>query len=148
MTFIGELIMDLKKEQFLDTLELIGKRPDFFSAFFYERVAERMPEFKEIFRNTDLRLQRAEFIKGLLVIFSLYEDASELSTFLTELGTRHVCYEVRSEHYPQVKEALMDSLRELHGSTWNSKLEHNWEELMNYITQLMLQGSQRVQVSA
>lgn len=136
--------MKLQKNEFVDTLSLIGRNPNGFADFFYERVGERIPEFGHLFRNSNLELQKAEFIKGFLMVFSLFQNEKELVQFLKDLGTRHVCYEVRKEHYPPIREALLEALENLHGSEWNPRLAENWRELVGVITSRMLEGSDSI----
>ncbi len=133
---------NLSKENFQGTLELIGRDPHAFSDFFYEQVEHEIPSFKEIFKNTDLRLQKLELIKGFLQMFSLYDQTEELDHFLFDLGLRHVCYGVDESHYEKIIVALMASLRYVHGESWNKSLESSWELFFSHMTSRMIQGAQ------
>jgi hemoglobin-like flavoprotein len=140
--------MSLSKELFLETLILIGENPDKFADDFYKRVEVNIIEFQEVFRNSDLRLQKSEFIKGILKIFSLYSNQTELDSFLIELGTRHVCYEVKEEHYPLIMRSLIEALKNLHKDGWTSKLESDWSELVEIVTKKMLVGCHKIKVAS
>lgn len=133
---------NLSKEYYLGTLELIGRDPQAFSDYFYEQVEQEIPSFKEIFKNTDLRLQKLELIKGFLQMFSLFDQTDELNHFLFDLGLRHVCYGVDEFHYEKINIALMASLKYIHGNSWNKNLERRWEVFFTHMTSRMILGAQ------
>ena len=136
--------MSLKKSQFLETLELIGKDPNSFADLFYQNIFKASPGLSQTFRNTDLRLQKAELIKGLIQIFAHIDNDEKLSDFLQELGLRHLCYEVKEQDYPLIERSLKKTVKEFHGNSWNESLEKYWDELLNLITHQMIIGSRQV----
>ncbi len=133
--------MKFNKELLDQTLTLIGRDPDKFATDFYDLALSLSPDLNRVFRNTDLKLQKTELIKGFLIIFSTLEDEDKLEEYLYELGIRHLTYEVLPEHYPVIEHALLHTIRNLHGESWEEPLELEWQRLLFFITDTMLKGS-------
>lgn len=132
----------IKKSQ-----EIIGQDPDFFVDSFYEHFLAQNSELSNIFRNTDLRVQKLELIKGFLTIFSMLNDPLKLNSFLVDLGTRHVCYEIQSHHYSQVLPSLLYAVKCAHKENWNDEVEKEWSFLCSFIINKMKEGSLKVKAA-
>ncbi len=143
----SKLVSKLSKGEYQSTLELIGNDPDGFTDYFYDLVAKEIPEFNEIFKNTDLRLQKLELIKGFLQMFSLFEKEKELEGFLYDLGTRHVCYGVNESYYGPIKKVLILSMIYIHGDSWSNELEDSWNMFFEFMTESMLVGAKNLEVA-
>ncbi|MDB9787034.1 hypothetical protein OAB57_02925 [Bacteriovoracaceae bacterium] len=139
--------MRMTKDKYQETLSLIGLNPNGFANQFYGHMFSQNEVFEETFRNSDMRLQKVELVKGFLMIFSLLEDQDKLEEFLVDLGIRHVCYEVLPEFYQDIKVTLYKSIRNLHGDSWTEDLDVSWSELIDFITQKMLDGTNQITVN-
>jgi hemoglobin-like flavoprotein len=137
-------IHSFKRSSFEKSLLLIGRDPESFAESFYQNVLAADSEFEQIFRNTDLKFQKSELIKGLLMIFSLMEDGETFNSFLRDLGARHICYEVRPNHYPMIETALLDALKVLHGDYWKGELIEQWQRLIGHIANEMQKGGEAI----
>ena len=134
----------MTKKIFEKSLTLIGQDPDAFSTYFYHTVIDNSEELKNIFRNSDLKVQKVELVKGFLMIFSFLESSVGLKVFLQNLGVRHVCYEVKTHHYETIKACLLETLKHIHRTDWNDELESSWPEFIDFICEHMLTGASTV----
>jgi hemoglobin-like flavoprotein len=136
--------MSSNNDKYHQALKYVGARPDEFCDIFYEHVANNMADFDNIFRNTDLKLQKLELAKGLFVISSLLDEQDELVSFLENLGARHVCYEVQYFHYPEIKKALLMALEEFYDHDWCIEVKNTWETLVDTVLDSMKSGAEKL----
>lgn len=136
--------MKINIEEFERSLKVINKNPSLFSEKFYENVFSLSPSLKNTFRNTDLSKQKLEFITGLNLIFTLRKSPDELSLFLENLGIRHVCYEVESDDYQIIEDALLITLKDTLEDLWDEKTQNSWKKLASHISAMMKKGAIKV----
>ena len=111
---------------------------------FYDDFFRKNPEIKSIFRNSQLEKQQIELKNGLELIFNIKDDTKKLDRFLEDLGIRHVTYEVTAKHYVDVKESLTYAFKQTYQDDYNSKLEKETSDLIDYICSKMLTGAKKV----
>ena len=139
--------MSLNLKLVKESMFYIGQDPDLFSDIFYDHFFENNPEVEKIFRNTDLRIQKLELIKGFLMIFSLIENTKKLTNYLKDLGARHVCYEIESHHYDRVRESLLYAIASIHEEHWNEEFAREWEKISFLIINTMKSGSEGIKAA-
>ena len=128
--------------------KMVSKDPDTFAEMFYGHVLENEPRLGHVFRNTDLRLQKAELIKGLLIINTLLECEKDLTNYLFDLGLRHTCYEVELGDYKAIEDGLIYAIKFIHGNEWTGEIELTWKNFFKNILNKMKSGATKNTVKA
>ena len=112
-----------------------------FVDFFYDDFFAKNKRIKAVFRNTDIKMQKNEMRLGLLTIIAQIDDQEHLSSYLQDLGLRHISYEVRIEDYAIVKESLLRAFKHIYKEEWNTETEKEFSDLVNYICEQMILGA-------
>lgn len=112
-----------------------------FSASFYIRLFALHPELKPLFKNVDIVAQEKKLIASLAIIVENIRNPEPLSLALKSLGAYHHEVGTIREHYPFVGQALLDTLADYLGDSWNGKTKQAWLDAYNLISDLMLEGA-------
>jgi nitric oxide dioxygenase len=108
-----------------DSFALIVPRRAEASAVFYERLFAAAPETRSLFRG-DLADQGRKLMQVLAKIVRNLSDLRPLLDSVDYLAQRHVGYGVRDEHYALVGEALIETLRDCLGDSFDERTERAW----------------------
>jgi hemoglobin-like flavoprotein len=108
-----------------DSFAIIVPRRAEASAIFYERLFAAAPETRTLFRG-DLADQGRKLMQVLATIVRNLGDLGPLLDSVDYLAQRHVGYGVRDEHYAVVGEALIETLRECLGDSFDQRTERAW----------------------
>lgn len=81
-------------------------------SIFYGHLFAAHPEVRPLFKSSPDE-QSEKFITMLAYIVSCLDNLEELDAVLQQLGKRHVAYKTEPSHYPAVKIALIETIREL-----------------------------------
>ncbi|MCW3796736.1 globin domain-containing protein [Sphingomonas sp. BN140010] len=108
-----------------DSFALIVPRRTEAAAIFYERLFVLAPETRALFKN-DLAEQGRKLMQVLVTIVRNFDDLGPLLDSVDYLAQRHVGYGVRDEHYAIVGEALIETLRECLGVSFDERTERAW----------------------
>ena len=60
---------------------------------------------------------------------------------LKKLGQSHVKYGVKSEYYPLVKAAMLQTIPELMGELTSDNVLNAWSEALDFVTGKMIEGA-------
>jgi len=118
------------------TLDLLLKNEDDFASSFYKRLFKKAPEVEELFtRNL---LDQGRMLTHMLggIIYSLSRP-EYLILGLRSLGQQHEGYGVRREHYPIVREALLETIEDKLGEACTHKVRHAWQSALDLVVQSM-----------
>jgi hemoglobin-like flavoprotein len=107
---------------------------------FYDMLFERHPSVRPLFPN-DLRQQRAKLTQMLAWVVTKLDRPLELVPALRELGRKHVGYGARPEHYPLVREALIDAMARTAGPDWSREIAQDWSLSIELIGRHMMAGA-------
>ena len=66
---------------------------------------------------------------------------SELVPALRELGREHIGYGARPEHYPLVRDTLIDAMARTAGADWSREIAQDWSQSIELIGRHMLAGA-------
>ena len=118
------------------TLDLILKNEEEFARIFYDKVFEKAPEVRELFKKN--LLDQGRMLTHMLggIIYSLSRP-EYLIMGLKSLGRQHLSYGVKAEHYPVVQEALLETIEEVLGDYSNYKVIHAWETALGLVMKSM-----------
>jgi hemoglobin-like flavoprotein len=107
---------------------------------FYAMLFERHPSVRSLF-PTDLRQQRAKLTQMLAWVVMKLDRPSELVPALRELGREHIGYGARPEHYPLVRDTLIDAMARTAGADWSREIAQDWSQSIELIGRHMLAGA-------
>jgi hemoglobin-like flavoprotein len=126
------------------TFASVEQQAEVAALVFYRRLFELNPRLRSLF-TTDIQEQGRKLTDTLAAALSLLERPLELAGDLEELGARHVIYGTRPEHYPIVRQAMLDMLAEVLGKAFSPAVKQAWDELYDFIEATMLRGAAAVQ---
>ncbi len=132
-----------QKHRLRKTFALVERQSHVAALVFYQRLFELDPMLRPLFKN-DIEEQAAKLMDMLASALSLLEKPEELTGVLEDLGSRHVAYGVRTEHYGTVGEALLLMLSSVLGSEFDPQTRQAWTALYQSIAETMLRGAAKV----
>lgn len=121
----------------------VSPRLDALVAGFYDRLFARAPQVRAIF-PADMSKQKFHLAAALALIGRNMDCLDVLEESLMGLGAQHVKFGASPEHYPLVRDALLDSLAEQVGVAWTEELRRDWTDAINAVSAMMLKGAARV----
>jgi len=118
------------------TLDLLLKNEDAFATNFYNRLFVKAPQVKELFTRN--MLDQGRMLTHMLggIIYSLSRP-EYLILGLRSLGRQHEGYGVQKEHYPIVREALLETIEDELGDAYTHKVRHAWQSALDLVVQSM-----------
>ncbi len=106
---------------------------------FYDRLFRRAPGVRPLFPE-DLREQRKKLVDTLAFVVQHLRSPDEVLPRLRSLGTAHVKYGARPEHYPVVCEELVFAMGEIAGTAWDTDTERDWRNALHLVSAAMIGG--------
>ncbi|MEZ5040680.1 MAG: adenylate/guanylate cyclase domain-containing protein [Saprospiraceae bacterium] len=133
--------MDLQLE-LQASLHLLLQDEEAFSALFYQKVFEKAPFVRKLFKN-NMRDQ-GRLLTHMLggIVYSLARP-EHLMMGLKKLGQNHVRYGVQLEFYPVVKEAMLETIPEVLGEFYRPAITEAWESALDFVIDTMKSGLQQ-----
>ena len=118
------------------SLDYVLKNEEGFAQRFYEKVFERAPGVRNLFRG-DMAGQ-GRLLTHMLggIVYSLSRPEF-LKMGLKTLGKSHEKYGVKPEYYPLVQEILLETIREELGDLYTDQLGEAWEQALSFVTSEM-----------
>ena len=114
---------------------------------FYRRLFERQPQVRPLF-PADMARQREHLGASLAIVARNMIHLDILREPLMLLGAQHVVFGARPEHYPAVRDAMLDSIGASLGDAWTEQLRSDWLEALNDVVALMLRGAVTAAIDA
>jgi class 3 adenylate cyclase len=138
---LGFKEMDLQLE-LQSSLHTMLEDQDRFARIFYDKVFEIAPEARSLFRND--MIEQGRLLTHMLggIVYSLSRP-EHLTSGLQKLGESHIAYGVKSEYYPAVKQAMMQTIDECLGDSKTAKTMDAWNKALDYVMDVMQNGEQR-----
>jgi hemoglobin-like flavoprotein len=115
----------------------IGKEYTPGSTLFYDKLFERDPKLREMFRE-DIAGQGMKFMTTLGVIVDALDDPEKLEDELGPLGEGHAALGVAAGHFAVMEEALMDTFRSTMGERFTPEIEEAWRVAFEEISKVMI----------
>jgi hemoglobin-like flavoprotein len=107
---------------------------------FYAMLFLRHPATRQLFPH-DLGQQQSKLTQMLAWIVTHLDQTDEILPAVRELGRRHAGYGAVTEHYPAVRDTLIDAMRRTAGAEWNENLSDDWRLSIDLIARHMLAGA-------
>ena len=129
------------------SFEHLSGKLDQMTEGFYRRLFESQPEVRRLF-PTDMAKQREHLAASLAIISRNIIHLDILREPLMELGAQHVGFGARPEHYPVVRDTMLDAIGETLGEVWTESLRDDWSAALNEVVALMLRGAVTAAIDA
>jgi nitric oxide dioxygenase len=123
-------------EMVRDSFKKLDPTPEV-SESFYNRLFERAPELRELFRS-DMTGQGMRFMTTLGVILDHIDDPKALQPYLERLAEGHAAYGVQPQHFKPMGEALIATMRDALGDDFPEAAASAWEEAYAHIAREMI----------
>jgi hemoglobin-like flavoprotein len=127
-------------ERVTRTAARVGSDTDL-SAQFYALLFSRHPELRPLF-PVDMGHQMHKFVDELGALAVALPQIGGFEARAHELGARHVAYGVRHQHYPMVRDALIDALAAHLAPDFDQADRQSWELAFNLLAEIMLEGAE------
>ncbi len=108
---------------------------------FYRNLFNDYPGVKPLFESVEFAEQKKKLLASLKLVVDNLRKPDALIPALENMGSRHVDYGAREEHYPAVGATLLKSLAEVAGPLWNDDLSEAWATAYGEISRIMLAGA-------
>lgn len=132
------------------TPELIQRLEDSFEAIkpegeqlvdrFYRILFERAPQVRSFFPD-DMAGQKKKLLAALAFTVANLRKPDQLVEALHALGARHVGYGTVDDHYPIVRDCLLQAMSETAGDLWTTQLAEDWKTALDFVSSVMIEGS-------
>jgi hemoglobin-like flavoprotein len=109
---------------------------DELSLTFYRILFDRHPEVRPLFPK-DMTAQREKLSRTLAWIVTYLDSHDEVLAAIRDLGRRHVGYGAKAEHYPFVRDALIEAMGVTAGKDWTADLAGDWRLSIDMIARHM-----------
>ena len=141
----GFVEMDLQLE-LQSSLNVMLKDQDDFAKKFYERVFNKAPQVRALFRKDMLMQGRllTHMLGGIVYSMSRPEY---LELGLKKLGESHSKYGVEDEHYPIVAEMMLETIEDVMGELMTNRTRQAWTEALDIVTNSMKEWNQNASKS-
>lgn len=106
------------------------------AVLFYARLFERDPDLRRLF-TTDIREQGLKLMQMIALAVESLDRIEELTPLLQELGSRHVHYGVKDEHYDAVGDALLWMLRKALKEEYTREIHEAWTAIYGLLAEKM-----------
>jgi hemoglobin-like flavoprotein len=107
---------------------------------FYTRLFSTSPELQSLF-TSDRGEQERKLTQELKQIVDLLDHVDQLLARTGDLGSRHVGYGARADHYDLVGAAMIEALAEVLGATFTPETANAWRYAYNLVAEAMQQGA-------
>ena len=128
----------LKIDALEQSFKLVAPQGEQLVHRFYERLFEKYPAVKPLFKNTTIAEQEKKLLASLVLVIQNLRHPDKLTKVLQDLGGRHVEYGTQPAHYDAVAETLLAVLGEFAGPAWTADVKQAWAEALTAIKSAML----------
>ncbi|MFT3677664.1 MAG: globin domain-containing protein [Chitinophagaceae bacterium] len=133
--------MQLTSEQvrlIRETWEVLrGVNPHLVADVFYRRLFLEYPGLRRLFPD-EMDHQYTKLMDMLNVLVERLDQLDDLADEIADLGHRHVHYGAKAEHYKAVAKALLWTLQQALGDSWNKEVEQAWTDCYQQLAGQMM----------
>lgn len=122
-----------------NSFNLVAPRAEELAERFYGLMFRTHPEVRALFPE-DMASQRKKIVASLVLVVQSLRHPEKLREPLLELGRRHIAYQVKPEHYPVVRDALIETLSDMAGEQWSEQLTIDWRGALDFVASVMLEA--------
>lgn len=110
------------------------------AALFYDNLFAADPNLRRLFQG-NMAQQGDRLMNMIAAAVELLEEPDALLPALRKLGTRHVNYGVRDEHYATVGAALLKTLKQGLGEAYTDDVHAAWVALYGVVSKTMMDAA-------
>ena len=103
---------------------------------FYDRLFEISDEARSLFGNTNMRAQRKKLIDMIAMVVYSLDNMDKVTKALEKMGTRHVEYGVKEEHWALVGEAFLWMLEQELSADYTPEVDAAWKKIYGIISDI------------
>jgi hemoglobin-like flavoprotein len=107
---------------------------------FYALLFAQCPTIRRLF-PADMTQQRAKLTRTLVWIATHLDRRDQVIAAVRELGCRHARYGATPEHYPLVRDALIDAMARTAGDDWDERIAEDWRLSIDLIARHMIRAA-------
>lgn len=115
-------------------------QPDKPGVQFYEKLFDLAPCLRTMFQP-NLEHQIAKFTDMITHMVTHLQNSDSNESELTALAKRHVGYGTKPEHYALVGDALLFTLKNSLGDSWDHETATAWTDLYKFWTTRMIRAA-------
>lgn len=115
----------------------LARAPEDASERFYARLFEIAPELRPMFPS-DMSEQGMKFMSTLGIILDRIEDPELLEPYIEALARGHAACGVKREHFPLMRRALVETMREALGAEFPEGADAAWEVAYDRLARKMI----------
>jgi len=123
------------------TAPLIKEKGEQITKRMYEILFSKYPETKELFKNAP----EDQYKRLANAIFAYSANVDKLDTLeqaIEKMAKKHVETNVKPEHYPYVKDALITAIREILNPS--NDVIKAWEEAYDFLAQVLIKREEEL----
>ncbi|HEY6556104.1 MAG TPA: globin family protein [Polyangiaceae bacterium] len=111
------------------------------ATLFYDQLFTLDPKLRPLFKP-DLAEQKLKLMKTIGFAVNGLTNLAEIVPSVQALGRRHVAYGVKPEHYQTVGAALLWTLKQGLGPSFDSNHEAAWGKVYGVLSQTMIKAAE------
>lgn len=115
---------------------------DAFINDFYTRLFAKAPGVRPMFPQ-DMTKQKQHLASAVALVVNKADALDSLAKPLAEMGARHVGYGAKPEHYPVVRDTMVETIMHALGSKGTPQISDAWTDALNAVAGAMLKGAQQ-----
>ena len=119
------------------SFQTIVPAADAFADRFYDRIFAAAPAVRPMF-PADMQAQKKKLLATLAWVVEHLEQGEQLKATLRQLGQRHEQYGAEPAHYPLIADAMIATMAEVSGASWNGDIEGDWRTALERVADIML----------
>jgi nitric oxide dioxygenase len=104
---------------------------------FYGLLFERYPTVRPLFPE-DMKQQQSKLAQTLAWVVTHLDRRDQMIAAVRELGSRHVAYGAKLEHYPLVRDTLIEAMGRTAGADWSEELAADWRLTIDLLARHMV----------
>lgn len=106
---------------------------------FYANLFARNPELRPPF-PPDMKKQKGKLLASLALVVKNLRNPETLRSAMLDLEARHAKTGTRHEHYPVVRDTLLDVMGQMAGDAWTNQLNSDWAAAIEFVASVMIEG--------
>lgn len=110
---------------------------------FYGRLFEIEPSVRPLFPD-DMSEQKKKLMSTLAFVVKSLDQPESILPAVRALGQRHINYGVTDDQYAPVGAALLWTLEQGLGKTWNEEVKEAWTEAYTLLANVMTEAAGEV----